>query len=149
MDDIIIGSTGNTEEPLSWQVDANPKLGNSHDGPGFARVFGADKLLRGVCAGICGSGSPTDGKFEAKQAGWATGSTLVIKWSEEDKQVFEAVKAKLAESVILFHADPDKPFPLRCDACDEAFGAEVAQMVQGKWDPVAFYSRKFTGSEQN
>ena len=82
--------------------------------------------------------APLMEKLKLNKRNGRRGSTLVIKWSEEDKQAFEAVRAKLAEILILFQADPDNPFRLRCHACDEAFGAELAQLVNGKWAPVPF-----------
>ena len=55
----------------------------------------------------------------------------------------------MAASLELFQADPDQPFQLKCDASEEAFGAELLQNKNGKWVPVAFYSRKLAGSQRN
>ena len=70
------------------------------------------------------------------------GSCIALKWSEEEKKAFEALKAVLTGSLELFHINPDKPFVLRADASDRAIGAVLEQELDTKWVPVAFFSRK-------
>jgi hypothetical protein len=77
------------------------------------------------------------------------GSTHALQWNEDELKNFEEVKAALAASLELFQIEPDKPFHMKCDASDAAIGAELQQEREGKWVPVAFYSRKLAGSQRN
>jgi hypothetical protein len=55
----------------------------------------------------------------------------------------------LANGLEVFHIEPDEPFILRTDASDFALGAVLEQQREGKWVPVAFYSRKLAKGQKN
>ena len=55
----------------------------------------------------------------------------------------------MCETHELWQVDLDKPFRLYTDASDTAIGAELQQEIDGEWRPVALFSRKLTGSQNN
>ncbi len=62
---------------------------------------------------------------------------------------FENLKKALANGLEVFRIEPDEPFILRTDASDFELGAVLEQQRKGKWDPVAFYSRKLAKGQKN
>jgi len=99
--------------------------------------------------GYAEAAAPLMEKLKLNRHDGRKGSKVAVVWEEKEIAAFEALKAKLAESLMLFTVNPDAPFRIRCDASTDAFGAELGQERQGKWVPVFFYSRKFTGSQKN
>ena len=55
----------------------------------------------------------------------------------------------MCEHLELWQINVDQPFRLRCDASDNAIGAELQQEFENKWRPVALFSRKPTNSQLN
>ena len=76
------------------------------------------------------------------------GSKKVLKWSQEAFDAFKKLKEVLALSLEVFHLKPDVPFFLRTDASKYAIGAVLEQIQNGERVPVAFFSRKLTGSQK-
>ena len=76
-------------------------------------------------------------------------------------EAFEAIKKVFCDSLNLQRVNPDKPFVLRVDASKYAVGAGLEQLIdeercptkedvlKRKTVPVAFMSRKLTGSQRN
>ena len=89
------------------------------------------------------------------------GSKAVIGWEEADLEAFESINKVLCESLILQKVNPDKPFVIRLDASKNAVRAALEQLLDEercptkedvlnrKTVPVAFMSRKLTGSQRN
>ena len=55
------------------------------------------------------------------------GSQVRLEWTEEQVAAFHKVKELAAGSLELYHANPDRPFAMRCDASDFAIGAVLEQ----------------------
>ena len=70
-----------------------------------------------------------------------------ITWSDRAEAAFLAVKSALANSVLLVHPHKDAPIGLTTDASDVAAGAVLQQCVNGQWEPLGFFSRKFKPAE--
>ena len=89
------------------------------------------------------------------------GSKLPITWDEDDQKAFEEIKSLLCGQLVLQRVNPDRPFVLRVDASNYAVGAALEQLVdedrqptpedvlEKRTVPVAFMSRKLTGSQRN
>lgn len=105
--------------------------------------------------------APLQEKLKVPRSLGKKGSKHKIEWKPGDSDQFEAIKRKLSEKLVLNAVNPDKPFVLRADASRYAVGATLEQMPDtdrmptiedvrgGKTVPVAFLSRKLTGSQRN
>lgn len=79
-----------------------------------------------------------------------TGSKSRFVWTPPAQVSFGALKQALTTPPVLQpFRDTSAPVKVTTDASDVAVGAELAQMVDDKWHPVAFESRKLTPAEQN
>ena len=67
---------------------------------------------------------------------------------EIDKS-FGEKKLLLATDAMTYYPDPNKPFRVYTDASDYQLGACIMQEHNGKWRPVAYYSRKLTRAQKN
>lgn len=72
-----------------------------------------------------------------------------IEWTEPAIEAFENSKKALAEAALLYYPDPDKPLGLLVDASNTAAGAVLQQCVNGTWQPLGFYSEKFTPGQRS
>ena len=77
------------------------------------------------------------------------GSKKPLKWGAKEEAAFEALKEALSAELELFQINADAPFVMRTDASDYAIGAVLEQGKDGRLVPVAFYSRKLSGSQLN
>jgi len=68
-----------------------------------------------------------DGKKNSKRA---------VLWNQIETESFDKLKHELAQELSLFQPDFEKPYILRCDASDFAVGAVLAQIIDGKEQPV-------------
>jgi hypothetical protein len=69
-------------------------------------------------------------------------------WGESEKKAFQALKQASIEEPVLKMFVAGQPSRLETDASDLAMGATWLQKHDGKWHPVAYYSRKFSGAEE-
>ncbi|XP_076394344.1 uncharacterized protein LOC100875763 [Megachile rotundata] len=70
-----------------------------------------------------------------------------IVWTSETEKAFEECKSSLANATLLAHPKINAPLLLQTDASDSASGAVLQQKVNGIWEPLGFYSKKFTPQE--
>ena len=99
--------------------------------------------------------------FQLDRTAGKKGSQFRLTWSEAQVAAFHKVKELAAGSLVLYHANPDRPFAMKCDASDFAIGAALEQLhpqnrnegriepVSEKLVPVSFYSRKLAHSQLN
>lgn len=71
-----------------------------------------------------------------------------VPWTPEANQAFEDCKTKLAEVTLLSYPSPDARLALTTDAFSTAIGAKLEQLVNNNWEPLGFFSRKLTPTEQ-
>jgi hypothetical protein len=91
--------------------------------------------------------APLMGKLKVNRIDGKKGSKVRLVWTKEETEAFEKLKRRMCEQMELWQLDVDKPYKLCCDASDYAVGAELQQEVDGKWRPVALFSRKLGGSQ--
>ena len=73
--------------------------------------------------------------------------TKNITWTCEMSSAFEKVKETLANASMLAHPRTDAPTAVTTDASDTAVGAVLEQLIDGIWQPIAFFSRQLRKPE--
>ena len=64
-------------------------------------------------------------------------------WTPQHSAAFKAIKAMIAQEVLLTYPDPNLPFYIETDASDLQLGAVVYQNNK----PIVFFSRKLTPAQ--
>lgn len=64
-------------------------------------------------------------------------------WNDKTKAAFEQCKVQLAQATLLAHPAKEAALSLWVDASDFAAGAVLQQVVDGKVQPLGFFSKKF------
>lgn len=73
-----------------------------------------------------------------------------FRWTSEAQNAFDELKRRITSDPILLLADDKRPFRVAADASDVATGAVLEQQGEdGKWHPVAFYSKSLSAVERN
>lgn len=72
-----------------------------------------------------------------------------LEWSADAAASFEECKQSLAQAALLHYPAANKPLGLMIDASNTAAGAVLQQLSGGVWEPLGFYSEKFSKSQQN
>ena len=71
-------------------------------------------------------------------------------WTKECEKAYRNLVAACTENTVLLLFSPDKEIRIETDASDLAIGACLCQLrPTGKWQPVAYHSRKMSPAEQN
>jgi len=80
-----------------------------------------------------------------------TRSEQVWTWSGKEQTAFEDLKAAVTTAPVLVSPQESDPFRIEADSSDFATGAVLSQqsMTDGKWHPVAFYSKSLSSMERN
>ena len=71
-----------------------------------------------------------------------------IKWSADCDTAFEAAKAALAAATLLSHPAKNAETTITVDASDVAMGGQLEQKINGKFRPIAFFSKKLSVAEK-
>ena len=71
-----------------------------------------------------------------------------LDWSKEMQQSFDAIKSALSNAAMLSHPDSKLPLAITSDASDVAIGAVLEQRGPKGWEPLAFFSKKLSTSQQ-
>lgn len=71
----------------------------------------------------------------------------LIVWTEEAEIAFK--KCKGSQTALLDHSKINSPSFLITDASNLACGAALQQKINGLWEPIAFFSKKFSPQEIN
>jgi hypothetical protein len=73
------------------------------------------------------------------------GAPKTLEWPPA-AAAFRAAKAALAAAVPLAHPAPNAVLSLPTDASDTHVGGVLQQLTGGRWQPLAFYSKKLSGA---
>lgn len=68
--------------------------------------------------------------------------------SGDSLKAFEACKESLCNAALLAHPDSKAKLGLVTDASDFAIGGVLQQLMEGNWQPLAFFSRKLSPTQQ-
>ena len=77
------------------------------------------------------------------------GKPKKLDWTDKLQKSFDSIKKGLASATMLHHPDPNLPLSLTTDASDVAMGGVVEQRGPKGWEPLGFFSKKFTDSQKN
>jgi len=80
-----------------------------------------------------------------------TCSKRVWTWSEKEQMAFENLKTAVTTAPVLVSPQDSELFWVEADSLDFATGAVLSQQstTDGKWHPVAFYSKSLSSVERN
>jgi len=80
-----------------------------------------------------------------------TRSTQVWTWSEKEQAAFKDLKTVVTTALVLVSPQELDPFWIEADSLDFATEAVLSQQstTDGKWHPVAFYSKSLSSVERN
>ncbi|KAG5723662.1 hypothetical protein E4T56_gene20282 [Termitomyces sp. T112] len=80
-----------------------------------------------------------------------TGKDIVWSWGPLEQMAFDTLKHAMTSRPILLFPDSNSPFCVEADSSDFAIGVVLSQqsLEDGKWHPVAFYSKSLNAVEQN
>jgi len=76
------------------------------------------------------------------------GKPKSLVWTDDMSTAFDAAKDALATATLLSFPRTDAPTALTTDASASAVGAVLEQLVDGVWEPLAFFSRQLRAAEQ-
>lgn len=68
-------------------------------------------------------------------------------WPGSCENAFKLCKTLLTNATLLVHPREDVPINITCDASDLAVGGTLQQYNGKIWEPIAFFSRKFSPAE--
>jgi transposase InsO family protein len=71
-----------------------------------------------------------------------------FEWSKEAEDAFQTLKKASIEPPCFRIFQAGQPLRFETDASDLALGGCASQLHEGKWHPIAYYSRKFSGPEE-
>jgi len=71
-----------------------------------------------------------------------------ISWTAEGEHAFNACKQQLADASLLFHPIEGALLSVTADASDLAIGATLEQLVNESWQPLGFFSKKLSATQQ-
>jgi len=80
-----------------------------------------------------------------------TRSEKVWTWSGKEQMAFEDLKMAVTTAPVLVSPQDSEPFRVKADSSDFATGAVLSQQstTDGKWHPIAFYSKSLSSVERN
>lgn len=72
----------------------------------------------------------------------------VIQWNNESLESFEKCKESISNATLLAHPRHSVPLALMCDASDTGAGSAIQQLVDNQWQPLGYFSKKFSEAQQ-
>ena len=75
------------------------------------------------------------------------GSRASFVLSEQESLAFHAIKESLSQACMLVHPTMNAPTCLATDASATAAGAVLQQYIDNRWQPLAFFSKRFSESQ--
>ncbi|GLB43461.1 putative retrotransposable element tf2 155 kda protein type 1-like [Lyophyllum shimeji] len=80
-----------------------------------------------------------------------TAKDVAWTWGSGQQDAFDSLKRAITSQPVLIFPDDDRPFRVEADSSDFATGAVLSQQSpeDGKWHPVAFYSKSLNAVERN
>lgn len=71
-----------------------------------------------------------------------------IDWNQEACEAFEACKVAIQDAALLAHPSHNATLAIFSDASDTCAGAALQQYIDGKWQPLGYFSKKFSDAQR-
>ena len=79
-----------------------------------------------------------------------TGKKAEFRWGKEQEDAFRRIKELMVVEPVLVLPDPSKPFEVEANSSDYTIGGQLGQRDEnGKLHPMAFFSKKLSGTQLN
>lgn len=72
-----------------------------------------------------------------------------VPWTEKGNEAFEKCKESIRSAVTLFHPSMTSPLTLVTDCSNTCAGSVLQQKVDGKWQPLGFFSKALSPTQRN
>ena len=126
--------------PMTERVAAIRKFPTPKDKPALQRFLGMVNYYHRFMPHIAAKLIPLH-----QAVGHKKGKS--IEWSEKCDEALELAKEALAKATILSHPARDAETTITVDASDIAMGGQLEQKIDGKFRPIAFFSKKLSTAE--
>jgi len=70
-------------------------------------------------------------------------------WNERLEKAFLECKQQLANAVLIAHSRKQTILAISSDASNTQMGAVLEQYYQGRWEPLGFFTKKFSPAQRN
>ena len=127
-------------QPLTKHVEAVQNFPPPTNIQQLQRFLGLLNFYRRFLPGIAGTLKPLTDSL--------AGSPKSLQWSQQHLEAFNKAKAALAAAVPLHHPARDAALSLYTDASNTHIGGVLQQCAGGHLQPLAFFSRKLSPTEQ-
>ncbi|CAK1583880.1 unnamed protein product [Parnassius mnemosyne] len=74
---------------------------------------------------------------------------MLIGWNDEATKAFEACKAAIQNAALLAHPSHEATLAIFSDASKLSVGAVLQQYINGKWQQLGYFSKKFDHSTES
>ena len=125
--------------PLPAKVDAVPRFERPRSVKSLQRFLGLVNFYRRFLPNIAATMRPLTDAL--------SGVPRQLKWTEAMTTAFETTKHRLATAALLFHPVPDADLQIQTDAITKAIAGAIHQIVDGRPQPLGFFSRRTTAAE--
>lgn len=129
--------------PLPDKVEAIKNYSRPASIKDLRRFLGALNFYRRFIPNAARTQAPLNDLLKGNQRG-----KQLVPWSDETIEAFSKCKEALAQATLLVHPKCDAPLSIVSDASDTTAGAALHQLVTGHWEPLAFFSKKFSAAEK-
>lgn len=130
-------------EPLPQKFDAIKKFPRPDTVKQLRQFLGMINFYRRFIPNAAQLQAPLNDLLQGNVKG-----KVPVQWTEETEAAFEKTKNSLASATLLAHPVMICPLAIFTDASDIALGASLQQLVDGDWQPLAFFSRKLNSTER-
>ncbi|KAI9035908.1 pol polyprotein [Aspergillus affinis] len=72
-----------------------------------------------------------------------------FEWTSSYQEAFEQLKKYLTSAPLLRHHDPTLPSGIETEASNCVIAGIFSQLFEGRWHPIAYFSRDMLGAERN
>ena len=125
--------------PLAAKVDAVRRFERPRSIKSLQRFLGLVNFYRRFLPNIAATMRPLTDAL--------SGAPRQLTWTDAMTSAFEATKNRLATAALLFHPIPNADLQINTDASTRAIAGAIHQIVDGRPQPLGFFSRRTTPAE--